>query len=54
VAAAFLDASGWVLGAGWLARAAAEDPALSGEAAFFRRRLLPRASARLAEVDSVF
>jgi len=45
----FLDAAGWVLGGAWLARAAAAEPAFGAEAAFFLRRLLPRAKARLAE-----
>jgi hypothetical protein len=48
-AAPFLDAAGWILGGAWLARAAAADPGLAGEAGFYLRRLLPRASARLAE-----
>ncbi|WP_338665708.1 acyl-CoA dehydrogenase family protein [Pararoseomonas sp. SCSIO 73927] len=48
-AAPFLDAAGWVLGGAWLARAAAVEPGLAGEAGFFLRRLLPRARARLEE-----
>ena len=48
-AAPFLDAAGWVLGGAWIARAAAAEPALAGDAAFFLNRLLPRAGARLAE-----
>ena len=48
-AAPFLDAAGWILGGAWLARAAAVEPAMAGEAGFFLRRLLPRAEARLAE-----
>ncbi|WP_198381903.1 acyl-CoA dehydrogenase family protein [Roseomonas sp. KE2513] len=48
-AAPFLDAAGWVLGGGWLARAAAAEPALAADGGFFLRRLLPRAGARLAE-----
>ncbi|TPG60267.1 acyl-CoA dehydrogenase [Roseomonas nepalensis] len=48
-AAPFLDAAGWVLGGGWLARAAAIEPALAADGAFFLRRLLPRAGARLEE-----
>jgi hypothetical protein len=45
----FLDAAGWVLGGAWIARAAAAEPALAGDATFFLNRLLPRAGARLAE-----
>ena len=48
-AAPFLDAAGWVLGGAWLARAAAAEARFAPEAAFFLRRLLPRAGARLAE-----
>ncbi|MBP0444329.1 acyl-CoA dehydrogenase family protein [Roseomonas sp. SSH11] len=48
-AAPFLDAAGWVLGAAWLARAAAAEPAMAEQAGFFLRRLLPRARACLQE-----
>jgi alkylation response protein AidB-like acyl-CoA dehydrogenase len=45
----FLDATGWVLGGAWLARAAAKEPGFADMADFFLRRLLPRAGARLRE-----
>ncbi len=48
-AAPFLDACGWVLGAGMLARAAAADPRHTEACAFYTRRLLPRALALSAE-----
>ncbi|WP_431283357.1 acyl-CoA dehydrogenase family protein [Humitalea sp. 24SJ18S-53] len=44
-AAPFLDACGWVLGAGMVARAAAADPAHASTSDFYIRRLLPRALA---------
>jgi alkylation response protein AidB-like acyl-CoA dehydrogenase len=48
----FLDAAGWVLGGAWLARAAAAEAGFGAEAAFFLRRLMPRAEARLAEAEA--
>jgi len=48
-ATAFLDACGWVLGAGMLARAAAADPAHAPSRDVFLRRLLPRAVAAAEE-----
>jgi hypothetical protein len=48
----FLDAAGWVLGGAWLARAAAAEAGFEAEAAFFLRRLMPRAEARLAEAKA--
>jgi alkylation response protein AidB-like acyl-CoA dehydrogenase len=52
-AAAYLDAAGWVLGGWMLARAAAVDAARYGAIAdFYLRRLLPRAGARLAEIEA--
>jgi hypothetical protein len=51
-AAAYLDAAGWVLGGWMLARAAAADERYAPIAAFYIRRLLPRAEARLAEIEA--
>lgn len=52
VAVAYLEAAGWVLGGWMLARAAAEDPAAYGPPAdFYLRRLLPRATGRIAEIE---
>jgi alkylation response protein AidB-like acyl-CoA dehydrogenase len=52
VAVAYLDAAGWVLGGWMMARAAAADPAGYGPIAeFYLRRLLPRAAARMAEIE---
>ncbi len=53
VAAAYLDACGWTLGAWMLARAAAAAPDRAPLAAFFRARLLPRAAARCMEITAV-
>lgn len=53
VAAAYLDAAGWVLGGWMLARAAAAAPDTYGPVAdYYLRRLLPRALARVAEVEA--
>ncbi|MCS6891273.1 MAG: acyl-CoA dehydrogenase family protein [Rhodovarius sp.] len=46
----FLEAAGWVLGGWMLARAAALDAAYAPMAAFYLRRLLPRADAALIQV----
>jgi alkylation response protein AidB-like acyl-CoA dehydrogenase len=51
-AAAYLDAAGWTLGGWMLARAAAADARYAPLAAFYLRRLLPRAEARLAEIEA--
>ena len=51
-AAAYLDAAGWTLGGWMLARAAAADARYAPLAAFYLRRLLPRAGARLAEIEA--
>jgi len=51
-ATAYLDAAGWVLGGWMLARAAAADERYAPIAAFYIRRLLPRAEARLAEIEA--
>jgi hypothetical protein len=54
IAVAYLEAAGWVLGGWMLARAAHADEARYGAVAdFYLRRLLPRASARLAEMEGV-
>jgi hypothetical protein len=54
IAVAYLDAAGWVLGGWMLTRAAAADAARYGAVAdYYLRRLLPRASARLAEMEGV-
>jgi len=49
---AYLDAAGWVLGGWMVARAAAADGRYAPTADFYLRRLLPRASARLAEIEA--
>ena len=51
-ATAYLDAAGWLLGGWMLARAAAADERYAPIAAFYLRRLLPRAEARLAEIEA--
>ncbi|MCK8785872.1 acyl-CoA dehydrogenase [Roseomonas sp. NAR14] len=54
VAAAYLDACGWVLGGWMLARAAAAEGGAERYGAlaeFYLGRLLPRAAARIAEVE---
>ena len=52
-AAAYLDAAGWTLGAWMLARAAAADAErYGGLATFYIARLLPRAAARVAEIEA--
>jgi len=51
-AAAYLDASGWLLGGWMLARAAAADARYAPLAAFYLTRLLPRAAARVAEIEA--
>ncbi len=51
-ACAYLEAAGWTLGGYELARAAALEPGYAGLANFYLRRLLPRAAARLAEVEA--
>jgi hypothetical protein len=51
-AAAYLDAAGWTLGAWMLARAAAADDRYAKLATFFIARLLPRAAARIAEIEA--
>ena len=52
-AAAYLDAAGWTLGGWMLARAADADPHTYGPlAAFYLRRLLPRAAASCAEAGA--
>ena len=54
IAVAYLDAAGWVLGGWMLARAAAADASRYGAVAdFYLRRMLPRASARVAEIEGV-
>jgi alkylation response protein AidB-like acyl-CoA dehydrogenase len=50
-ASAYLEACGWVLGAGLLARAALLEPRYAPIADFYRTRLLPRAQAHAAEVS---
>jgi alkylation response protein AidB-like acyl-CoA dehydrogenase len=49
-AAAYLEGCGWLLGGWMLARAAAAAPDRAPLAAFYLRRLLPRAGARWAEI----
>ncbi|MBC7430594.1 MAG: acyl-CoA dehydrogenase [Rubritepida sp.] len=49
-ATAYLDACGWVLGGWMLARAAALEPAYAPLARFYIGRLLPRATASLAQL----
>jgi hypothetical protein len=52
-AAAYLDAAGWSLGGWMLARASTADPDRYGPlASFYLARLLPRASARVAEIEA--
>jgi hypothetical protein len=52
-AAAYLDAAGWTLGGWMLARAAAADAERYGAlATFYIARLLPRAAARVAEIEA--
>ena len=51
-AAAYLDAAGWTLGGWMLARAAAADERYAPLATFYLRRLLPRAEARVAEIEA--
>jgi len=51
-AAAYLDACGWTLGGWMLARAGAADPRYAPLAAFYLARLLPRAAARVAEIEA--
>jgi hypothetical protein len=51
-ATAYLDAAGWVLGGWMLARAAAADGRYGPTADFYLRRLMPRAGARLAEIEA--
>jgi alkylation response protein AidB-like acyl-CoA dehydrogenase len=51
-AAAYLDAAGWTLGGWMLARAAAADDRYAPLTTFYIARLLPRAAARLAEIEA--
>ena len=51
-AVAYLDAAGWLLGGWELARAAKLDAVYAPLASFYLRRLLPRAAARLAEIEA--
>lgn len=51
-ATAYLDAAGWVLGGWMLARAAAVDSRYAPIADFYLARLLPRAAARVAEIEA--
>jgi alkylation response protein AidB-like acyl-CoA dehydrogenase len=51
-AVAYLDAAGWLLGGWELARAAKLDARYATLANFYLRRLLPRAAARLAEIEA--
>ncbi|MBU8544687.1 MULTISPECIES: acyl-CoA dehydrogenase [Roseomonadaceae] len=51
LAAAYLDACGWLLGGWMLARAAAASPDHASLARFYRTRLLPRAEARCLEIE---
>jgi alkylation response protein AidB-like acyl-CoA dehydrogenase len=51
-AAAYLDAAGWTLGGWMLARAAAADARYAPIAGFYLARLLPRAAARVAEIEA--
>ncbi|SDD55489.1 acyl-CoA dehydrogenase family protein [Belnapia rosea] len=51
-AAAYLDAAGWTMGGWMLARAARADERYAPICAFYLARLLPRAAARLAEVEA--
>ena len=52
LAAAYLDACGWVLGGWMLARAAAAAPDRAALAAFYLARLMPRAAARCMEIGN--
>ena len=52
-AAAYLEAAGWTLGGWMLARAAAADSRYAPITDFYLARLLPRAGARLAEIEAV-
>ena len=51
-ASAYLDAAGWTLGGWMLARAAAADERYAPLAAFYLARLLPRAAARVVEIEA--
>ena len=51
-AAAYLDAAGWTLGGWMLARAAAADARYAPTTNFYLARLLPRAAARIAEIEA--
>lgn len=51
-AAAYLDAAGWTLGGWMLARAAAAEARYAPLASFYIARLLPRAAARMAEIEA--
>ncbi|MBU8536494.1 acyl-CoA dehydrogenase [Falsiroseomonas tokyonensis] len=51
LAAAYLDACGWLLGGWMLARAAAASPTHAPLAGFYLARLLPRAEARCREIQ---
>ncbi|RAI58083.1 acyl-CoA dehydrogenase family protein [Roseicella frigidaeris] len=51
-AAAYLEAAGWTLGGWMLARAAAADARYAPLAGFYLARLLPRAAARLDEIEA--
>ncbi|MGX9966936.1 acyl-CoA dehydrogenase [Roseomonas sp. F4] len=51
LAAAYLDACGWLLGGWMLARAAAASPDHASLAQFYLARLLPRAEARCLEIE---
>ncbi|MBX6744433.1 MAG: acyl-CoA dehydrogenase C-terminal domain-containing protein, partial [Acetobacteraceae bacterium] len=51
-ATAYLDAAGWVLGGWMLARAAAADSRYAPITDFYLARLLPRAAARVAEIEA--
>jgi hypothetical protein len=51
-AAAYLDACGWTLGGWMLARAGRADPRYAPLATFYLARLLPRAAARVAEIEA--
>ena len=53
LAVAYLEACGWTLGAWLLARAAAAAPDRAPLWRFYRSRLLPRATARLLEIETV-
>jgi alkylation response protein AidB-like acyl-CoA dehydrogenase len=52
IAVAYLEAAGWVLGGWMLARAAAAAPDRMPLVDFYLKRLLPRAFARIAEVEA--